>query len=143
MGLAAEGEPGQWAVADGAQAKLRELGARGDIIRTIGAALKERGQDRPLDSYAVVAAPPEKPIAGRLIDKGLHDELTGTASAVIDGPDGRTHHVRLPGIAALEHSAALGGVVALRAVRSEEHTSELQSLMRISYAVLCLKKKNH
>src|SRR3546814_4625116 len=26
--------------------------------------------------------------------------------------------------------------------RSEEHTSELQSLMRISYAVLCLKKKN-
>src|SRR3546814_7412023 len=31
--------------------------------------------------------------------------------------------------------------VAMR--RSEEHTSELQSLMRISYAVFCLKKKNH
>src|SRR3546814_997848 len=30
-----------------------------------------------------------------------------------------------------------------RAARSEEHTSELQSLMRISYAVFCLKKKNH
>src|SRR3546814_3349973 len=29
------------------------------------------------------------------------------------------------------------------AVRSEEHTSELQSLMRISYAVFCLKKKQH
>src|SRR3546814_1499716 len=29
-----------------------------------------------------------------------------------------------------------------RARRSEEHTSELQSLMRISYAVFCLKKKN-
>src|SRR3546814_3695128 len=29
-----------------------------------------------------------------------------------------------------------------RAHRSEEHTSELQSLMRISYAVFCLKKKN-
>src|SRR3546814_2316488 len=29
----------------------------------------------------------------------------------------------------------------LQAVRSEEHTSELQSLMRISYAVFCLKKK--
>src|SRR3546814_5306473 len=28
-------------------------------------------------------------------------------------------------------------------VRSEEHTSELQSLMRISYAVFCLKKKNY
>src|SRR3546814_9661536 len=29
------------------------------------------------------------------------------------------------------------------AIRSEEHTSELQSLMRISYAVFCLKKKKH
>src|SRR3546814_7937063 len=39
------------------------------------------------------------------------------------------------------------GVVAqpdeLRGARSEEHTSELQSLMRISYAVFCLKKKKH
>src|SRR3546814_10322968 len=38
----------------------------------------------------------------------------------------------------------LGGVAFLLAwalVRSEEHTSELQSLMRISYAVFCLKKK--
>jgi type IV secretory pathway VirD2 relaxase len=116
MGLAAEGDPGQWAVAAGAAAKLRELGARVDIIRTIGAALKEHGQARPLDSYAVVSGIPEKPIAGRLIDKGLHDELTGTAYAVIDGTDGRTHHVRLPGVEALEHSPALGGIVELRGV---------------------------
>src|SRR3546814_5052793 len=31
----------------------------------------------------------------------------------------------------------------LQVARSEEHTSELQSLMRISYAVFCLKKKNN
>ncbi len=116
MGLAAKGDPGQWAVTEGAAAKLRELGVRGDIIRTIGAALKEHGQARPLDSYAVVSGIPEKPIAGRLIDKGLHDELTGTAYAVIDGTDGRTHHVRLRGIEALEHSPALGGIVELRGV---------------------------
>ena len=116
MGLAAEGEPGRWAVAEGAAAKLRELGTRGDIIRTIGAALKARGQDRALDSYVVVSGAPEKPIAGRLIDKGLHDELTGTAYAVIDGTDGRTHHVCLPGIEALEHSPKLGGIVELRGV---------------------------
>src|SRR3546814_4324614 len=30
----------------------------------------------------------------------------------------------------------------LNAIRSEEHTSELQSLMRLSYAVFCFKKKN-
>src|SRR3546814_6994637 len=33
-------------------------------------------------------------------------------------------------------------IVIFFAIRSEEHTSELQSLMRISYAVFCLKKKN-
>src|SRR3546814_4911510 len=38
--------------------------------------------------------------------------------------------------------AGKGAVRAAAARRSEEHTSELQSLMRISYAVFCLKKKN-
>src|SRR3546814_3126823 len=33
--------------------------------------------------------------------------------------------------------------IARKHLRSEEHTSELQSLMRISYAVFCLKKKKH
>src|SRR3546814_10732190 len=37
---------------------------------------------------------------------------------------------------------AVGEVVQSAFYRSEEHTSELQSLMRISYAVFCLKKKN-
>src|SRR3546814_5780949 len=41
------------------------------------------------------------------------------------GADGEDHRGRLP----------------RQGVRSEEHTSELQSLMRISYAVFCLKKK--
>src|SRR3546814_7673370 len=41
-----------------------------------------------------------------------------------------------------ERPALEGGLVAFVLERSEEHTSELQSLMRISYAVFCLKKKN-
>src|SRR3546814_5905461 len=36
-----------------------------------------------------------------------------------------------------------GGELVHRAIRSEEHTSELQSLMRSSYAVFCLKTNNH
>src|SRR3546814_10685383 len=48
---------------------------------------------------------------------------------------------------ASNQSAALLAALAARKIarlssRSEEHTSELQSLMRISYAVFCLKKKN-
>src|SRR3546814_7029404 len=41
----------------------------------------------------------------------------------------------------VDGDAELIGAVIVRIVRSEEHTSELQSLMRISYAVFCLKKK--
>src|SRR3546814_4588792 len=39
--------------------------------------------------------------------------------------------------------ASTRAMVAAKGRRSEEHTSELQSLMRISYAVFCLKKKNN
>src|SRR3546814_5253284 len=47
---------------------------------------------------------------------------------------GGFHHHRLVGVFA--------GLLVDAQDRSEEHTSELQSLMRISYAVFCLKKKN-
>src|SRR3546814_9636765 len=43
----------------------------------------------------------------------------------------------------LLQSFADGAKVFLQETRSEEHTSELQSLMRISYAVFCLKKKKN
>src|SRR3546814_7682599 len=42
---------------------------------------------------------------------------------------------------ALRVTVGIDAVLRGRPVRSEEHTSELQSLMRISYAVFCLKKK--
>src|SRR3546814_7924186 len=44
------------------------------------------------------------------------------------------------GVAGLAAAVAAGMARALGTGRSEEHTSELQSLMRISYAVFCLKK---
>src|SRR3546814_3933147 len=45
-------------------------------------------------------------------------------------------------VASLVCGLRLGFAGAMPGSRSEEHTSELQSLMRISYAVFCLKKKN-
>src|SRR3546814_7150867 len=75
-------------------------------------------------------------------------------------PHGPHHrHPELPARYALPPSSSLHSWVSLRLeeltqravlqfptgfpmLRSEEHTSELQSLMRISYAVFCLKKKN-
>src|SRR3546814_1261144 len=57
----------------------------------------------------------------------------------------------VPGrVAVLAHARSLARCdepysagLAVARIRSEEHTSELQSLMRISYAVFCLKKKKH
>src|SRR3546814_3996353 len=49
------------------------------------------------------------------------------------------HH----GIDQAKHLGLAGTVGEMFGHRSEEHTSELQSLMRISYAVFCLKKKNN
>src|SRR3546814_3191121 len=47
-------------------------------------------------------------------------------------------------MASIPGGAAAAGTAGDRmTIRSEEHTSELQSLMRISYAVFCLKKKKH
>src|SRR3546814_3202049 len=48
--------------------------------------------------------------------------------------------LQLTGLKHFHHDVAAADEFALH-IRSEEHTSELQSLMRISYAVFCLKKK--
>src|SRR3546814_8442490 len=101
-----------------------------------------------------------------LIEIGLGDllELTGEAFGVNDlrperdsAPHGRlvggearargSGELRQTGEAADEPGdvgqaeLAVGGEEVLEGLRSEEHTSELQSLMRISYVVFCLKKK--
>jgi hypothetical protein len=54
------------------------------------------------------------PIVGRLLAKGLYDELNGEAYAVIDGVDGLVHHVKFRGLDALEHAAPEGGIVEVR-----------------------------
>src|SRR3546814_4419690 len=60
-------------------------------------------------------------------------------TAEVEG--GRSGDVRETTLACRNNCRVLAARKILR--RSEEHTSELQSLMRISYAVFCLKKKKH
>src|SRR3546814_2867623 len=65
-----------------------------------------------------------------------------SGSIVFDGKviSGLPPH-KLPGLG-IARSFQRTSIFPHMTVRSEEHTSELQSLMRISYAVFCLKKKN-
>src|SRR3546814_2577729 len=55
--------------------------------------------------------------------------------------DGRSYRAGTFPFMANGRARALGDTTGFVKIRSEEHTSELQSLMRISYAVFCLKKK--
>lgn len=114
MGLAAEGAPGEWMVGLEAEQTLRDLGTRGDIIKTMHRAFATRGEDRGVAEFATDGADARSPIIGRLVEKGLHNELTGEAYAVIDGTDGRVHHVRFRGIEAFDHAPPEGGIVEIR-----------------------------
>jgi type IV secretory pathway VirD2 relaxase len=96
LGLADEVGAGQWAISDKAEATLRTLGERGDIIKRMHRGLSASGIERNAASYVLASESLDDPVIGRLVDRGLDNELKGTAYAVIDGVDGRTHHVRLP-----------------------------------------------
>ncbi|MGF6227841.1 type IV secretory pathway VirD2 relaxase [Inquilinus ginsengisoli] len=119
MGLAAPAGPAEWVVAADAERTLRELGNRGDIIRTMHRSLTRQRAERGLGDYVIHGRGAAATVVGRLVDKGLHDELAGEAYAVIDGIDGRVHHFRFPDLGALEHTSPLGGIVEIRSDRTE------------------------
>jgi type IV secretory pathway VirD2 relaxase len=113
LGLAETIGPGQWIMAVEAEPTLRELGERGDIIKRMHRALTERGIDRGLTDYVIGGEANAERIVGKLVDRGMDDELRGTAYAVVDGIDGRPHHVRFHDLAATGDSAP-GSIVELR-----------------------------
>src|SRR3546814_5865038 len=80
---------------------------------------------------AVRALTPPNPWVGCVLVTNDGSVFEG-ATAAVGGP-----HAEAAALAA----ARAAGADTTGATRSEEHTSELQSLMRISYAVFCLKKK--
>src|SRR3546814_2728210 len=68
--------------------------------------------------------------------RGVDVLLTARSDGMIERRDARTTALLA------DYDGLRGTPTMLASNRSEEHTSELQSLMRISYAVFCLKKKN-
>src|SRR3546814_4127566 len=117
---------------------------RNEVSKTVGAA-KKRGEDAA-DLVAEVQVLKEKIAATEETERALGERLDRMLAVlpnlpgpdVPDGPDEsanvelrRVGEPRAFDFATKEHYE----------LRSEEHTSELQSLMRISYAVFCLKKQ--
>lgn len=109
MGLAQETASGQWTVSPQAEATLRTLGERGDIIRTIQRAFtRERREYSIFDAASAVS-----PITGRVTAKGLNNELQDRGYIIVDGVDGRAHYVVLASKTDLT-SLPTGAIVTVR-----------------------------
>lgn len=109
-GLAERPAPGVWAVKPQAEPTLRAMGERGDIVRTMQRAMGERRCE-----FAIVPPGGEvQPVVGRVVAKGLADELNDCGYLVIDGIDGRAHHVTLGPYVELR-DYPVGAIVEVRA----------------------------
>ena len=109
MGLAHESSPGVWGVHTDAEQVLRAMGERGDIVRTMQRAMS--GVPREL----TVFKPGEnvRPVVGRVVAKGMVDELYDRGYLVVDGIDGKAHYIALNAKAELGHYP-VGAVVEAR-----------------------------
>jgi type IV secretory pathway VirD2 relaxase len=116
-GLAKEAEPGVWALSERLEPTMREIGERGDIVKAINRALAARGQERGPETFSLHGEEVGTPIVGRMIDKRLLDELGDRIGVVIDGIDGRVHHVALPSSSAAEYTP-IGAIVEVGRARS-------------------------
>jgi hypothetical protein len=112
-GLATEVESGVWKLSDQLEPTLRALGERGDIVKAINRALKRRGEERALESYSLHGEEAKTRITGRVIDKRLTDELGERIGLIVDGVDGRVHHVALgsEAMANTAEEASIGSIV--------------------------------
>ena len=113
LGLAAREGPAVWALEPGAETTLRDLSLRNDIIKTMHNAVSRDGGRFDVSVLALHQAVPSEPVIGRLVERGLHDELTGSAYAIVDGVDGRTHHLRFKDME-MTGDAKAGSIVELR-----------------------------
>jgi type IV secretory pathway VirD2 relaxase len=113
LGLAEPDGPARWVLAADAEQRLRALGERGDIIKRLHKSLTKDGATRAPSSWALEGERHGEPVIGRLIARGLDDELRGSAFAVVDGIDGRVHHLKLPDIEAAG-DGPIGGIVEIR-----------------------------
>lgn len=112
LGLAEGDGSGRFVLAADAEARLRALGERGDIIKRLHRSMGRGGREVDPSAF-VLEGETGEPVLGRLAARGLDDELKGSAYAVIEGVDGRAHHIRLPDL----HAAGdgpIGSVVELR-----------------------------
>ena len=114
LGLAEQIGPAQWTLKPGFEPTLRDLGIRGDIIKTMHRAMSGEDREPDVTGFAIHGEAPADPVLGRFVQRGLDDELKGPAYAIVEGVDGRTHHLRFSDLE-LTGDARPGAIVETRA----------------------------
>lgn len=95
FGLAEELGGGRWRLAEGMETALRQIGERGDIIRTMQRELSARQLDRPLADRVIHEPGASGHVVGRVVLRGLSDELQDRHFMIVDGVDGRSHYLAI------------------------------------------------
>ena len=97
MGLASHVGNGTWRLEPDLANTLRQIGERGDIIRTMQRELTARKLDRAAVDRVIYdpVAKEATPIIGRVVMRGLADEHEDRHYLLVDGIDGRTHYAEI------------------------------------------------
>jgi len=97
LGLATQMGASTWRLAPDLADTLKRMGERGDIIRTMQRAFKARGAAPALADQVIYdpAAAHAQPLIGRVIERGLSDELNDRHYLLVEATDGRTHYVEI------------------------------------------------
>jgi hypothetical protein len=115
-----ETAPGRWQIDAGLEAKLRRLGERGDIIKTMHRELTAAGLSRAAGSYTIFDPEQgDQRLIGRVIGEGFSNELSERRYLVIDGIDGRTHYVEIGAPSANDEPLVRNTIVELSSRRAE------------------------
>lgn len=120
MGLAEESELGRWQINLELQPRLRRMGERGDIIKTMHREMAAAGISRAAGDYMIFD--PERGdrrLVGRVVGEGFADELTERRYVVIDGVDGRTHYAEIGAVGPNEEPPVRSTILELRSRAAE------------------------
>lgn len=134
FGFAEQIVPGCWILQPGIEDKLRDLSIRGDIIKTMHRAMSGVDREPDVSGFALHGDEPADKVIGRLVERGLHDELKGSAYAIVEGIDGRTHHIRFSDIE-MTGDAAPGSIVEARAYDDAQGRKHLTLATRSDFSI--------
>ena len=118
----------------GLEPTLRQLGIRGDIIKTMHQAMTGAGREPDVSGFALHGDEPSDPVLGRLVKRGLDDEMKGTAYAIVEGVDGRTHHLRFSDLE-MTGDAKPGAIVEARSYEDAKGRKRLSLATRSDLSI--------